>query len=123
MTRSLFLLALLAGCPASTEPTVTTLTDQGTACLSDAGEIVVTFPGCISSSCDTVTSASCTAELVDGVLVVHAEAVIESLGDECTDDCGIVQARCAAPIIEDPEGVTLSYAGTETPLDEGCVVF
>lgn len=129
MIRSLIVLALLAGCPEPAdkddtgsvdEVTTTTLTDEGTACLTDAGEIRVSFPGCLSSSCDTLISATCTAELVDGVLEVHAEAVIESVGDVCTEDCGYIQATCAAPVIEDPESVVLSYAGSETPLEPGC---
>lgn len=113
----LFLLILAACDPAVTTATIT---DEGTVCLNDAGQIEVTFPGCLSSSCDTLTSATCTAELVDGLLVVHGEAVIESEGDVCTDDCGIIQATCASPLIEDPETVRFSYAGEETALDAEC---
>lgn len=121
MSRLLFAFAFLAGCP---DPVTTaTITDEGTACLGDEGAIEVTFPGCLSSSCDTLTSATCTAELVDGVLVVHGEAVIESQGDVCTDDCGIIQATCAAPLIEDPSTVVISYAGVETPMDAECAEF
>ncbi|MDP2310591.1 MAG: hypothetical protein Q8P18_31520 [Pseudomonadota bacterium] len=123
MTRAIIFLAFLAGCPEGSGVTTTTTTDEGTACLNDAGEIQVTFPGCLSSSCDTLTSATCTAELVDGVLVVHGESIVDSEGDVCTDDCGIIQATCAAPLIEDPSSVMLSYAGVETPLDAECAEF
>lgn len=111
---------LLAGC--EEKITTTTLTDEGSVCVNDAGEVQVDFPGCLSSSCDTLVSATCTAELVDGVVEVHAEAVIESQGQECTDDCGFIQATCALPAIEDPETVVLSYGGTETPLDAECAL-
>lgn len=120
MSRFLFLTLLVACEP---EVTTTTITDEGTACVNDEGDIQVTFPGCLSSSCDTLTSATCTAELVDGVLEVHGEAVIESQGDVCTDDCGIIQATCAMPLIEDPSTVELSYAGQQTALDAECQDF
>lgn len=100
--------------------TTETITDEGTVCLNDAGQVEVTFPGCLSSSCDTLVSATCTATLVDGVLEVHAEAVVESQGEECTADCGIIQATCEMPLVEDPDTVVFSYAGVETPLDAEC---
>lgn len=102
------------------EVTTRTLTDEGTVCLSDGGDVVVTFPDCLSSSCDTLVSAECSAELVDGEVVVHAEAVIESQGTACTADCGLVQATCTMPLVEDPETVSFSYAGENTPLDATC---
>lgn len=98
----------------------TTLTDEGTVCLNDAGEIEVTFPGCLSSSCDTLLSATCSAELIDGVIEVHASAVIHSIYGECTADCGIIQATCEMPLVEAPETVVFSYAGSETALDAAC---
>ena len=112
-------LALFACAP---EVTTRTLTDEGSVCLDDDGSIVVTFPDCLSSSCDTLLSAECTASLVDGVIEVHAEAVIESQGNACTTDCGIVQATCAMPLVEDPETVTFDYAGESTPLDAECTI-
>ncbi len=111
-------LSLLACAP---EVTTRTLTDEGSVCVDDGG-IVVTFPDCLSSSCDTLLSAECSATLVDGVLEVHAEAVIESQGNECTTDCGLVQATCELPLVEDPETVSLSYAGDTVPLDEACAI-
>jgi hypothetical protein len=116
----LFALALAA---CADPVTSRTLTDEGTACIDEAGDIEVTFPGCISSSCDTVVSATCSAELVDSVVVVTGEAVIESQGDMCTDDCGIVQATCAAPELPDGAEITISYAGTEVAIDAECAGF
>ena len=114
------MLSLLAFFACSSDPTETTITDKGSVCVNDEGAIEVTFPGCLSSSCDTVASATCEATLVDGVLEVSAEAVIESEGDMCTDDCGIIQATCELPAIEDPDSVVFSYAGSETALDAEC---
>lgn len=106
-----------------TEPTATTITDEGTVCLNDAGDVEVTFTGCLSSSCDTLTSATCTAELVGDVVEVHGEAVVESVGDTCTADCGLITATCDMPLVEDPEGVVFSFGATETALDAECVSF
>lgn len=117
----LTLLALLVACEPPIE--TRTITDEGTVCLNDAGEAEVTFAGCLSSSCDTLVSATCTAELVDGVVEVHAEAVIESQGTECTDDCGIVTASCEMPLVEDPDTVSFEFAGETTALDAECQGF
>ncbi len=117
----LTLLTLLVACEPPIE--TRTITDEGSACVDDAGDIEVTFAGCLSSSCDTLVSAECTAELVDGVVEVHGEAVIESQGTECTDDCGIITATCALPLVEDPETVELSFGGETTALDAECTGF
>lgn len=121
--RRLVFLPLLAACELEPKVTTTTITDEGTVCLNDAGQVEVTFPGCLSSSCDTLVSATCTATLEGDQLVVHGEAVIESEGEECTADCGIIQATCEMPLIEDPETVVFLYAGVETPLDAACEGF
>lgn len=112
------ILALFFAC--APEITTRTLEDEGSVCLDDEGQVQVTFPDCLSSSCDTLVSAECTATLVDGVLEVHAKAVIESQGTECTADCGLVQASCEMPLVEDPDTVQSSYAGELTPLDAEC---
>ena len=114
------LLALLSAAGCAPEVTTDTVQDKGSVCQNDAGDIEVTFPGCLSSSCDTLVSATCEATLVDGVLEVTAEAVIESVGETCTMDCGIIQATCEMPLIEDPETVVFSYAGEQTALDAEC---
>lgn len=117
----LSLLALLVAC----EPEVQTrtITDDGSVCVNDEGAVEVVLNGCLSSSCDTLVSATCSAELVDGVVEVHAEAVIETQGTECTDDCGIITATCELPLIEDPEGVVFELGGQTTPLDAECEAF
>lgn len=107
-----FLLALLVGC-AEPEITTRTLTDEGVVCLT-GDEAVVQFPGCLSSSCDTLTSATCTATLDGDDVEIHAEAVIESQGRECTADCGFITASCELPA----GGASLSYAGDTVTLAE-----
>ena len=120
--RALLALPLVAACDLGPKVTTTTITDEGTVCLDDAGQVEVTFPGCLSSSCDTLTSATCTAELDGDLIVVHAEATIDSQGDECTADCGIIQATCDLP--EGADSATgFSYAGEETALDAACEGF
>lgn len=121
----IFLLMLLVACDGASSDSASTKTtrtavDNGTACLDDSGQILVIFQECLSSSCDTLVSATCTATLEGDTLVVHAEAVIDSVGVTCTADCGQVSATCAPPLIEDPDTVTLSYAGTEHPLSDPC---
>ena len=121
----LLLVSLLLACSgggqdsAALEVKRTTLTDEGTACVQD-GAVQVTFPYCLSSSCDTLVSATCEAELVDGVVVVHGEAIIDTQGVTCTADCGIVQATCALPTVEDPDATNLSYGGADHPVSDAC---
>ena len=119
--RPLLALLCLAACDLGPKVTTTTITDEGTVCLNDAGQVEVTFPGCLSSSCDTLTSATCTAELDGELIVVHGEAVIDSEGEECTADCGIIQATCDLPDGAD-SATGFSYAGEETALDAECAV-
>lgn len=116
----LALFAFLAGAGCSPEVVTDTVANEGSVCQNDAGDIEVTFPGCLSSSCDTLVSATCEATLVGGVLEITAEAVIESVGETCTMDCGIIQARCEMPLIEDPQTVVFEYAGEQTALDAEC---
>lgn len=120
--RALLALPLVAACDVGPKVTTTTITDEGTVCVNDAGQVEVTFPGCLSSSCDTLTSATCTAEIDGDLVVVHGEATIDSEGDECTADCGIIQATCDLPDGTDTS-MSLSYAGEETALDAECAGF
>jgi hypothetical protein len=88
---------------------------EGQLCL-ESGVFAVDFQGCISSSCDTVQSANCTAALDGTTLSVTAEAVILTVGDECTADCGLVEAGCAVP--DGSEGATVSFNGMTATLAE-----
>lgn len=96
------------------------LTDVGSACWRE-GEVQVTFPTCISSSCDTVASASCRVTAEGTELVVTGETVIrERQRIVCSKDCGTVVTTCPAAV--PPEGGaggwTLTYAGTTTALSD-----
>lgn len=84
-----------AACDTSTN-TVTALSElcvrQGE--QENEVEIHVTFTECLSSSCDTVTSASCLATEANGQVIVDSEADIESKGRTCTGDCQLADATC-----------------------------
>lgn len=116
----LLLLAGLVAC--GTGKTETVLTNQGVACVDEAaGTVEVDFQGCLSSSCDTLLSAECTATWANGSLTVEATAVIESQGNVCTDDCGFITTACDLPDGVDLDNGVLSYAGLQTDLgDAAC---
>lgn len=122
MRRVLSVFALLAACGGSSGPTVSTVTEITDACV-DGAEIVVTFQGCLSSSCDTLTASSCTATESGGVVEVTGEATVTSEGEVCTADCGIIEARCAIPAGVDTSTAILSFGGDDGgPVldDAGC---
>jgi hypothetical protein len=102
----------------------TTLTDVGTLCWNQTGDLQVDFQQCLSSSCDTLLAVECTTSLEDDVLLVTATAVIESvMGGGCTNDCGSVTATCE--ITDDwLEGAQIRarYGTVDTPLEQiqGC---
>ncbi len=107
------LLAFTAcGEPVTTE----TLTDVGSACLLADGTIRLDFETCLSSSCDTLVSATCAGSLDGDTLTITGEAVIESQGDECTDDCGQVATTCTGDAPASAEGITVSVGGETSPL-------
>ena len=114
------LLVLLLAC--GPKVVTDTITDDGSVCVNDAGEVEVTFEACLSSSCDTVVSAECSATYADDVVEVHATAVIDREQGECTSDCGYVTVTCAMPEGV-PDTATFSFGGESTPLDAACEPF
>lgn len=120
--RTLPFLALLT--IACEDPiTVDTLTDVGTVCV-EGDEVTVDFNTCLSSSCDTLTSAECTATLAGDTVTVTAEAVITSQGNECTADCGLVTVSCALPDLAGVTDAKIVYAGETTNVaDATCEAF
>jgi hypothetical protein len=116
----LILLACFGGFGDSNFETETnTLVDSGALCTQEDGTLKVDFQTCLSSSCDTLLSAVCTATLDDDLLTVTATAEIESqIGGMCTDDCGFVEASCDGPYIEDTSVVRVSYGGSTVPFDD-----
>lgn len=97
-------LLLLTACGPLT--TTRTLEDVGDACHT-GDTVTLTFAGCLSSSCDTLVSADCTATLQGGVVTVRGTAVITSTGTECTADCGLITADCDAPTVTEPDTTIL----------------
>jgi hypothetical protein len=106
--RLLFSLVVLAGCPQA-EPTESTNQIIESACL-DGGTVHVKFDGCLSSSCDTLTSAECTVTVTGTNGDITGIATIESVGSSCSRDCGYIEADCELPA----EAETLSINGEET---------
>lgn len=116
----LTLLACIGGLGDSeTETEINTLEDSGALCTKEDGTLKVDFQTCLSSSCDTLLSAVCTATLEDDLLTVTATAEIASqVGGACTDDCGFVEASCDGPYIEDTSVVRVRYGGSTVPFDD-----
>lgn len=120
-------LVALSGCEG--DAARRTLRDSGAACVNGPAmsfgecsvrtiapsvplQIDVDFATCTSSSCDKVLNAACRASRSGSVITIEAEAVIESQGDECTDDCGSVTASCALEAL--PEGTYELRYGDDT---------
>lgn len=102
-------------------PTITTLdhADVGTACVSGSidqpHEVAVDFGLCLSSSCDQLVAASCTAEQSGADLKVTGKATVIRTGGPdtiCTADCGRVTAKCSVPALA-AGTYQLSYAGKQ----------
>jgi hypothetical protein len=77
----------------------TSYTDQGAVCLrsDEAGglQISITFPVCLSSSCERARETSCSLMRADAELVIRSRGEIENVGARvCTADCGLLQAFC-----------------------------
>lgn len=113
--RATTLLFALAAC--GDPVTTSTLDDVGTVCLADDGTLVLDFGECLSSSCDTLTVATCEAALDGATLTVTSHAEIEHQGKECTDDCGFATAVCGGDTVADPTGITVVVGASSAPLE------
>jgi hypothetical protein len=70
----------------------------------------VDFGICMSSSCDLAIKASCQAVRDGSIIQVTAEGSYRHEGDECTDDCIRLVARCETEAL--PAGdYEIHYAG------------
>jgi hypothetical protein len=83
----------------------TTYSDHGAVCLrsTDSGglEISVTFPVCLSSSCERAGETSCSLTRRDTELEIRSRGVVENVGARmCTSDCGSLQAFCESEPLE-----------------------
>jgi hypothetical protein len=74
--------------------------------------VVVQFPICLSSSCDTERTAACTVANSNGALQVTSQGSYLSHAGQCTTDCGLLIARCPTPAL--PEGTTTFKHGVTT---------
>jgi len=120
MSRSPILIALglLLSCD---EGDRTVFDNAGVVCFSStATESVkarVTFPTCLSSSCDHPENTACGIKLVDGEIRVASHAEVVREGGSCTDDCGSLNADCeSAPIAAGTYRVTYGAAVSELTL-------
>jgi hypothetical protein len=96
-----------AGCPSPVAET-TTFEDEGEVCVRDSEEwngeadvpadqmlyVHVHFPTCISSSCDEVVEATCSASRDGQTIEVTSFGESRRTGISCTDDCGYMVATC-----------------------------
>lgn len=106
--------ALASGCGASLGTEVRTVT-RGDLCV-DGDTIRVRFRDCLSSSCDTVLDAGCTATWASGTVLVTAQATIERSGGACTDDCGFIDTACPLPVSADPTTDDLAFGSASQPI-------
>jgi hypothetical protein len=78
----------------------TTFDNAGSVCFTStstgAVKVNVSFPGCLSSSCDTPQNAQCRITEKDGVINVASHGEVVRSGDECTDDCGSFTVECVS---------------------------
>lgn len=115
-----WLILFLAAC--GSDVTSKTITEISDVCV-DGNSLKVTFLGCLSSSCDSLASATCTITAAGDVLTVTGEAVVDSQGDICTDDCGFIQATCALDASLDRDATTVTFGGDDggpTLADAAC---
>jgi hypothetical protein len=62
-------------------------------------DLVITMPGCLSSSCSHDERAACSVDVSGGIIRVESSASYRHQGSTCTADCGALAARCStAPL-------------------------
>ncbi|MEZ4318780.1 MAG: hypothetical protein R3F61_14800 [Myxococcota bacterium] len=118
MRAALVLFTALTACNVVDPVDVTEFVNEGTLCTNANGDVVVDWQTCLSSSCDTLTDAECTATLDGTDLALESYGRIESQGLECTDDCGFAVATCTLPTIADPTQITVTHGTTTVTLSD-----
>jgi hypothetical protein len=127
MGNRLVVIFALCGCVGGDD--TTTFENAGSVCLRSTAtgsvKVVVTFPTCLSSSCDRVTMSACQIVEKDGTIRVGSRAQVQHEGGACTDDCGSLTALCeSAPIAGGTYTVTYgSNTATITLPTSGQMVF
>ena len=85
-------IAACAGCGDRVERHTVESIDE--VCLAGAETLRAKFATCLSSSCDTLVSATCSIARAGEEAVITGRAEIDRQGDVCTTDCGLVEATC-----------------------------
>jgi hypothetical protein len=99
-TRFFFgvLLGVVTACDGGEDKT--TFDNAGSVCFTSTAtgsvKVNVSFPGCLSSSCDRTQNAQCRITEKDGVIKVASHGEVVRKDDECTDDCGSFTVQCAS---------------------------
>lgn len=112
---ALLLLALGLVSACAVAPENSTYTNEGGLCVVSGPDgrvrARVTFPECLSSSCDHPVVALCEIKMQDGAILVSSRGELAHEGGACTADCGSFTADCAsAPI---PPGTYVVHYGTQ----------
>lgn len=122
MSRPMLALLILVFAPSCNEVFSGTAVYEngGTLCLTEDGELTtygsatgnlpadteltihIKFDACMSGSCDTLTSATCSAVLDGTQVFVTSRAEVVTYGPSCTLDCNLVTTSCLTPPL--PEG-------------------
>lgn len=96
--------------------------DVGGACVSgeqgQPHDVAVDFGLCLSSSCDELVEASCTAMLEGTTITVEASATVRTKTGRnvaCTADCNSATASCDTPPLA-PGTYTLVYGDDSVEL-------
>ncbi len=92
------LLGVVTACNGGGDHTI--YDNAGSVCFTSTStgsvEVNVSFPGCLSSSCDTPKNAQCRITEKDGVIKVASHGEVERSGGACTDDCGSFTTQCTS---------------------------
>ncbi len=91
-------IAAYAGCGDRVERNTVETIDE--VCLAGANTVRAKFATCLSSSCDTLVSATCSVSREGEDAVIAGRAEIDRQGDTCTTDCGLVEATCEGSLGE-----------------------
>ncbi|MEM7152176.1 MAG: hypothetical protein AAF799_05000 [Myxococcota bacterium] len=96
--------------------------DRGQACVNNnedgSHSVDVDFGICLSSSCDSLDEASCTAVVDGDTITIRASAIVTSPRGfaDCTADCRGVSTDCEVPELT-LDSYTVWYGGNSQPLD------
>lgn len=108
-----FAAMLLSACVTEPPEQRRDVSNQGTVCL-DGAEIKVDFGTCLSSSCNTLVGASCTASIDADTITVTSVGEVVTAGGSCTNDCRSALTQCDVTGGDASMATKLNYGGQET---------